>query len=81
MKVIRTSSCIIHRIAMCNHCGWRDEDQFHASKRARRHSEQTGHTTVVENGNFYEFKRADGKPPVDDKQTSLLEETESGERT
>lgn len=73
MKIIRTRSYIIHRIASCYNCNWRDEGHVHASRRARRHSEQTGHTTVVENGNFYEFKRADGKPPVDEKQTSFLE--------
>ncbi len=73
MKITRTHSAIIHRIADCDDCSWRDEDHFHASKRARRHSEQTGHTTNVENGNFYQFRPADGETLVDKNQTSLLD--------
>lgn len=72
MKVIRTQTSIIHRVADCTICSWRDEDRFHASKRARRHTEQTGHITVVENGNFYEFMPAD-RSLVDERQVSLLD--------
>lgn len=72
MKVVRTKSSIIHRVANCTICSWEDADRFHASKRARRHTEKTGHITVVENGNFYEFMPADRSIQVDERQLSLL---------
>ncbi len=72
LKVVRTSSAIIHRVADCANCNWRDEDHHHASVRARRHTAKTGHTTTVENGNFYEFKPAEGESLVDPNQMSLV---------
>lgn len=65
LKVVRTGNSIVHRIADCDNCSWRDEDHKLASKRARRHSEKTGHTTTVESGNFYQFKPKDGESLVD----------------
>jgi len=72
VKVIRTRSAIVHRIADCDNCNWRDEGYKTASRYARRHSEKTGHTTNVENGNYYRYKPKDGETLVDKNQLSLV---------
>ena len=72
LKVVRSKSAIIHRIADCENCGWHDEDYKYANQRARRHSQKTGHKTAVENGNIYWYQPAEGETLVDKNQLSLI---------
>lgn len=60
MKVIRKNWGIVHRIADCTECDWREEGYKDAHKLIIKHVKETGHTAHIENGNMVEYK-VDGR--------------------
>lgn len=50
MKNKRVKKCLIHAIAECLDCDWREEDYLTAQKEARKHAIRTGHTVNIETG-------------------------------
>lgn len=52
---------LIHAIAECTECVWRDEDYKTAQAKARRHARTTGHRVRADLGYVVEYKAAAGK--------------------
>lgn len=50
---MRTKASIIHTIAHCRNCDWKDEDFIFAARNAVYHSKSTGHIIDVEQGKHY----------------------------
>ena len=63
MKAERVTHGTIHRAAFCQarDCGWEDaagglRSIEAVSRSAKRHTEKTGHTVVVESGSSFEYR-------------------------
>jgi len=56
MKTIKTYKGITSCIALCTGCGWFNEDQFTAARKASRHVRNTGHKVSVEQAVSYIVK-------------------------
>lgn len=41
---------MIHRIAHCNNCDWKEENMNTAMKKAKEHAEKTNHRISIETG-------------------------------
>ncbi len=65
MKAVKVNHGITHRVAICqsHDCDW--EDAYGGAKgrsieaisrAAKRHSEKTGHSVVVESGSSYQYQ-------------------------
>lgn len=52
-KMVRTKPKIVHVIATCQECSWKNEDFKTAQRQARLHSYKTGHSVHVEVGRSY----------------------------
>lgn len=50
---MRTARRIVHCIADCQNCEWRDEDYERAARRAAVHGRKTGHKVHVEQAVSY----------------------------
>lgn len=48
---------IIHRIAHCQDCDWREEDRNTAMREARKHANKTGHKIDIETGVWGTFNQ------------------------
>ena len=55
MKVKTKRYGVVHQIAFCKECDWREEDYRIAQKEARKHTEKTGHSVAVETGIAYDY--------------------------
>ncbi len=49
----RTSRSLIHCVATCRECQWRNDDYLKASRAATRHVSETGHAVNVDQGIVY----------------------------
>lgn len=58
MNVKRTPSRVIHQIAGCYECNIRWENYKNAGRKARYHTQKTGHETYVETGSTYIYTKA-----------------------
>ena len=57
LNIIKKTGGIIHIIAHCQKCEWKDESYITAEKEAERHVKETGHNVVVETGHYWEYKK------------------------
>lgn len=48
--VNRTRKNMVHLIAICKDCEWRNEDYIGGTEKVREHVAKTGHTVDVETG-------------------------------
>lgn len=55
-NIHKTPPALIHCIAECADCEWRNESYRHAQKLARNHVKKTGHTVKVDQGFVYELE-------------------------
>jgi hypothetical protein len=46
---------LIHCIAICSDCEWREEDFKKAVQKGREHNEKTGHEVVIEMGTTFTY--------------------------
>ena len=62
-RVQRTSRGLMHCIAECKSCAWRDEHYVGAARAATRHCRETGHEVMVDQGIIYTVRiRKEPKP-------------------
>lgn len=48
MKIIKTSSGVVHRISFCNECAWKNGLRGSAIKNGKNHARESGHEIQIE---------------------------------